>query len=143
MSLHQEIITEWTQALKDGNQDLKKILAFVRSKLDDKAKTLKIHRVNDDDALVILKKMAKEQRDFVEQYRGTAEDKYELEVIENYLPEMMSAIQIEECLTNILSESSLELTSANMGKIMGTMMKKLKGKADGALVREVVADKMK
>jgi uncharacterized protein YqeY len=97
----------------------------------------------DDEALAVLKRAANQRKDSIEQYTagGRPElaepEKLELTIIESYLPAMMSRAEIETIVKAKMAEMGVS-SKAEAGKFTGTVMKDLKGKADGADVKAVV-----
>lgn len=93
----------------------------------------------------VLMKAAKQRKDSIAQYREAGRkdlaeaEEYELKVIESYLPEMMTEEEIRSLASEIIKEKSVSSPS-DVGKVMGALMPKVKGKADGALVNRVVRD---
>lgn len=89
---------------------------------------------------VILKelKAAKEQIDTCPEERTELMAEYQAnyEVIAQYAPQMMSAQEVRECLEKEFAEV---LATRNKGQIMKAVMGSLKGKADGKVINEVVA----
>ena len=66
-------------------------------------------------------------------------EKREIEILEKYLPEMMSKDEVKETVDEIISQ----LEQPNFGEVMGQVMNKLKGKAEGNVVAEVVKEELK
>ncbi|MEO6536361.1 MAG: GatB/YqeY domain-containing protein [Candidatus Paceibacterota bacterium] len=99
--------------------------------------------LTDDEALVVLKRAANQRKDSIQQFdaAGRTElsepEKLELVIIEELLPEQMSREQIEEVVKAKMTETGIT-SKAEAGKFTGSVMQDLKGKADGALVKEVV-----
>ena len=98
--------------------------------------------LSDDDALVVLKRAANQRKDSIEQFTkgGRPElaepEKLELAIIESFLPAQMSRKEVEAAVKAKIAE--LGVTSkAESGKLLGAVMKDLKGKADGGVVKEV------
>lgn len=96
-----------------------------------------------DEAVIrVLNKEAKKRKDAIEIYEkagahGRAEqEKYELSVIEKYLPQLMSLEEVEAEVTKIAAETGL-----TGGRLMGAVMGKLRGKADGAMINKIVMEK--
>ena len=104
-------------------------------------------RVTLDDAAVeqVLTKQAKQRRESIAEYTKAGRDdlveqeQYELEIIEAYLPQMMSREEIEVLVKQAIADTGAT-SSKDMGKVMGKLMPQVKGKADGRLVNEVVRD---
>lgn len=97
----------------------------------------------DEDCYTVIRRLVKQRKDSIEQFTaGNRTDladaeKAELVILEGYLPRMMS----EEDIRAFAQSKKEELGITDKGKIgmfVGTLMKDLKGKADGALVKSVV-----
>ncbi|MBP7992566.1 MAG: GatB/YqeY domain-containing protein [Candidatus Magasanikbacteria bacterium] len=61
----------------------------------------------------------------------------EIELLQSFLPQQLTDVEIDAVITGVLSEVDQE-TRANSGKVVGAVMAKVKGRADGATVRERV-----
>lgn len=99
--------------------------------------------LSDDNALKILSKLAKQGRDtaalYTEQDRPdlASEELAQVAVIEEYLPQPLSAEELEAEVKNIISEVGAT-GPKDMGKVMGVASKKLAGRADGKAISELV-----
>jgi uncharacterized protein YqeY len=92
----------------------------------------------DDEVLKILKSLKKNEEIVLEKSNKT--DSIYLNVIESYLPKMMSK---EEIKAFILTSGINTKSGQNTGQLTGQVMKDLKGKAEGSLVKEVLSEIMK
>lgn len=99
--------------------------------------------LTDEEALEVLRLAANQRKDSIHMFeRGGRNDligpeRSELRIIESYLPAQMSREQIEAAVHAKMAE--LEVASkAESGKLIGAVMRDLKGKADGAVVKEIV-----
>ena len=102
-------------------------------------------RIELDDAqvLVVLDKMCKQRRESITQFEQAgrddlaAQEKAELELIQQYLPEQLSEAEINE-----LIDAAMEQTGASsmkdMGKVMGQLKPKLQGRADMGAVSALI-----
>ncbi|HEV7701914.1 MAG TPA: GatB/YqeY domain-containing protein [Candidatus Paceibacterota bacterium] len=99
--------------------------------------------LTDIEALAVITRMAKQRKDSIEQYtKGGREDlvkeeEAQLTVLEAYLPKLMEKSEI----IKIAEAKKVELgitDATKKGLLMSALMKDLKGKADGALVKETV-----
>ena len=104
--------------------------------------------LNDDEALAVIHRLAKQRKDSIEQYRaGDREDlaeteEAELVYINAYLPQMMLRDDIVKLA--LAKQKEMSLTDpAKKGMLMGALMKDLKGKADGGDVKSVVDEMFK
>ncbi|MFA6503108.1 MAG: GatB/YqeY domain-containing protein [Candidatus Paceibacterota bacterium] len=99
--------------------------------------------LTDDEALAVIKRAANQRKDSIEQFTKAARldlvepEQLELAILESYLPTLMSHEEIEVIAKAKMAELGVS-SSAEAGKLTGTLMKELKGKADGALVKVVV-----
>jgi len=100
-------------------------------------------QISDDDATAVTKRAVKQRRDSIEQFRkGGREDlankeEQELKILETYMPEQVSREEIER-VARATKERMGVTDASKMGILIGAVMKELKGKADGSLVKEVV-----
>lgn len=99
--------------------------------------------LTDEEALVVLNRLAKQRKDSIAQYtQGSradlaASEQEELAVLEKYLPAMMSQDEIKEIAQAKKTELGVD-DKAKMGMLIGALMKDLKGKALGDDVKKVV-----
>ena len=107
------------------------------------------NRVEADDSviLVTLKKMIKQRKDSIEQFNkgGRADlseiEKNELQVLDKYMPEMMSEEAINELVTKTISELGAS-GPQDMGKVMGQLKGSVGDSADMGLVSKIVKEKL-
>jgi len=99
--------------------------------------------LSDDEILAVIKRQVKQRKDANEQYRKGGRDdlaqseQAELEVLEVYLPQMMSVEEIKP-LAEAKKEELGVADKSSMGKLIGALMKDLNGKADGGDVKVAV-----
>ena len=101
--------------------------------------------LSDEEVLTVITRLAKQRKDSIEQFKkGNREDlvkeeQDELNILETYLPKMMERDEVAKIAQ--AKKTELNITDVKeKGKLMSSLMKDLKGKADGALVKEVVDD---
>ena len=99
--------------------------------------------LTDEEAISVIGKLAKQRKDSIDQFRKggredlVKEEESELAILETYLPKLMSKGEVEK----LAKAKKVELGIADAtkkGMLMSALMKDLKGKADGAVVKEVV-----
>lgn len=101
--------------------------------------------LDDKDVVTVLKRLSKQRKEAAEQYEkgGRAElaekERNELKILEEYLPQMASREEIEKVVRAKMSEFNVA-DAAGAGKLTGAVMRELGGNADGALVKEVIAN---
>jgi uncharacterized protein YqeY len=104
--------------------------------------------IDDESALTLIKRSVKQRKDSIEQFeKGGRSDlakkeKEELAILEKYLPETMSKDDIKKIVQAKIKKEG-KPDSKKLGGFIGGLMKELKGKADGAHVKEVVEESVK
>ena len=99
--------------------------------------------IDDDSAIVLIKKSVKQHKDSIEQFeKGNRKDladkeKAELLILEEFMPKQMSKDEIKKIVEAKIKAIG-NVDKSNMGQFMGQIMKEMKGKADGTDVKEVV-----
>jgi uncharacterized protein len=98
--------------------------------------------LSDDEVLAVIKKQAKQRKDSIEQFeKGGRNDlvekeQAELVILKEYLPEEMSREEVEKIV--LAKKEELDIADkSKIGVLIGAVMKELKGRSDGALVKEV------
>ncbi len=99
--------------------------------------------LNDDEVLTLIRRQVKQRKDAIEQFiAGGREDlasdeKAELAILEVYLPQMMSEDEVKKIVEAKKAELGI-IDPKDKGRLMAEIMKDLKGKADGIIVKNVV-----
>lgn len=144
MSLKETLQQDRIAAMKSGDTAKRNtvglLLAAIKQEEIDGQTTL------DDTAVqALLTKQAKQRRESIADYekagnaKMAASEQAELVIIESYLPQQMGRAEIAAIAAEIVAE--LGVTDAKgMGQVMGKLMPRLKGQADGRLVNEVVRE---
>jgi len=101
--------------------------------------------IKEEDEIKLLQKLVKSRKDSLEifQQQNRADlakkESEEIEVIEKFLPQQLSAAELKEIITKIIAETGAS-SAADMGKVMGAATKQLAGKADGKAISGVVKE---
>ncbi|MCO6449396.1 MAG: GatB/YqeY domain-containing protein [Caldilineales bacterium] len=138
-TLNQDLKT----AMKSGDDAGKRALRGVKSSISVAQKNQDDQPLTDDQIIAVLRKEAKQRQDSIEAFRQggrmdlVAGEQEELAVIERYLPTQMDKETIRQHAQAVISEVGAS-SPRDMGRVMGVLMPRLKGQADGRLVNEVV-----
>jgi len=99
--------------------------------------------LDDEKVIAVIARTAKQRKDAIEQFtKGgrmdlVEEDTAQLKILETYLPKMIEKSEVESIVK--AKKDELGITDATKkGMLMSAIMKDLKGKADGTIVKEVV-----
>lgn len=148
MSKIDEVRADMVKAMKAKDKDTKETLSMLLAALKNKAIDKREDLTPEEETQVILKeiKQTKETLDMTPADRTEIieECNKRLAVLEQYAPKMMDKAEIKEVVASVLAEMGLDApTAKDKGKIMKNLMPKVKGKADGKLVNEIVSTFMK
>lgn len=105
------------------------------------------YEATEEDVASVIQKQAKQRRDSIEQYKAGNRDDLaekeskELQMLEAYLPEQMGEEEVRKLVDEAIAQTGAS-SPQDMGKVMGALMPKTKGKADGSLVSTIVREKL-
>ena len=143
MSKIEEVRSEMVAAMKAGDKETKESLSLLLSALKNKAIDKREDLTEEEETQVILKeiKQTKETLELAPEDRTDIinECHNRIAVLEKFAPQMMSEDEIKTIISTVLSDLGLDTpTPKDKGKIMKELMPKVKGKADGKLVNELL-----
>ena len=144
MSKIDEVRADMVKAMKAGDKESKETLSMLLAALKNKAIDKRSDLTAEEETQVILKeiKQTKETLELTPADRTEIIDECNkrLAVLEQYAPKMMDEAEIRAVIDATLSDVGIEAPEAkDKGKIMKNLMPKVKGKADGKLVNEIVS----
>ncbi|MCX7774365.1 MAG: GatB/YqeY domain-containing protein [Clostridia bacterium] len=142
MSLKERLLNDLKDAMKDKDIIRKDTIQLIR------AGVLKIEKdkqitLEDDGVAEVIAKELKSAKDALSEFeKSDREDliskaKREIEIIQQYMPEQLTAEQIEAIVKEAILETGA-LSAKDMGKVMKAVMPKVKGRSDGNLVNTIV-----
>ena len=146
MPIKERIQDDLKTAMKSGDTQRPEILRLLMSAF----KQVEVDRrttLSDDDAIDLLGSEAKKRREAIEEMTRAgrtelaAQEQYELEVIESYLPEQLGRDEIARLVDEAIAETGASGVR-DMGRVMSAVMPRVRGQADGKMVSEVVRQKL-
>ena len=146
MSKIDEIRSAMVAAMKAGDKERKAALSFLLSSLKNKAIDKRADLTEEGQVILKEIKQLKETIDMTPEDRTDLieEAQKRLAVLEEYAPKMMSEDEIKAVITSVLADLGIDApTAKDKGKIMKELMPKVKGKADGKEVNQILAGMMK
>lgn len=150
MSKIDEVRAAMVEAMKAKDKPRKDGLSMLLAALKNFEIDKKDHTpITEEEANAVVKKEIRQTQETYELAPADRDDIREeatirISVFKEFAPEDMGEDQIREIVISVLAELSIETpTSADKGKIMKVLMPKVKGKADGKVVNEVLASMMK
>jgi uncharacterized protein YqeY len=145
-TLKNQITEDMKSAMKAGEKDRLKVVRLILAAI----KQVEVDkRIELDDAavLAVLDKMVKQRRDSVEQFeKGNREDlaaieRAEIDVLETYLPEQLSADELARMVDEVIAVTGAE-SMRDMGKVMGQIKAMAAGRADMGAVSATVKERL-
>ena len=147
MSKIDEIRKEMVEAMKAKDKDRKDTLSMLLAALKNKAIDKRADLTEEEETQVILKeiKQTKESLELTPADRTDLIEDYKkrLAVLKEFAPKMMDADEIKAIIAGVLADLGIDApTAKDKGRIMKELMPKVKRKADGKLVNEIVGSFM-
>jgi uncharacterized protein YqeY len=144
MSLKSKITEDMKAAMKGGEKDRLAVIRLMQSEIKRREVDERIE-LDDNQVLAVLEKMQKQRRDSIEQYDKAGRDdlasveRYEMTVIDAYLPTKLSDAELDALVDAAIAESGAT-TARDMGKVVTLVKEKAAGRADmGAVAGKVKA----
>lgn len=150
MSIKEKILNDLKAAMKAKEADKLRVLRSLKAKILEKEISERKGgeaEITDEQTVEVLMKAAKQRKESIDQFEKggrtdlVEKEEEELKIIESYLPEMMDDDAIREAVKQQIDQMGASSMS-DMGQVMGVMMSKLKGKADGSAVSRIVKEEL-
>ncbi|AOH55759.1 GatB/YqeY domain-containing protein [Peribacillus muralis] len=142
MSLLERLNNDMKQAMKNKEKDKLSVIRMLKASIQNEALKLR-QDLTDNEELTVLSRELKQRKDSLQEFenagRSDLVDKVrtELVYVEAYMPEQLSEEEISDIVQQTIKEVNAT-SKADMGRVMGALMPKVKGKADGSLVNKLV-----
>jgi len=147
MAILDTLNNDMKEAMKSKDKVRLEVIRGLKSDISYKEIEAKGDGLSEEDIIGVITSAAKRRRDSIDQFRkGGREDlatkeEAELEIITTYLPKQMSDDEIAGIVVEAIAASGASGPS-DTGKVMKEVMPKVKGKADGNRVKQIVAEKL-
>lgn len=146
MNLDHNLLEDMKRSMKSGDKLRVETIRGLRAQLKN-ARIAKGEELSEEDMIQVLSSAAKKRKESIEQFKAVGRsdradtEQAELDIIYEYLPKQLDEKQIQQLVDSIVAEVKPS-SVADMGKVMGVIMPKVKGQADGKLVQQIVRDKL-
>ena len=110
-------------------------------------KIAKQHELSSDEEITVVQREAKKRKDAIDAYEKVCamdraeKEKIELTILGEFLPEQLSENELERIVDETISELSA-VSVSDLGRVIGAVMVKVKGRADGRVVSELVKGRL-
>jgi hypothetical protein len=149
MNLKERLQRDLKEALRAGDDDRKRVIRMALSEITNAEIKQGMQsgdtELDEKDVLSVLQKQANQRQEAIDELEQVdrpellAKEREELAILEAYLPEQLSREEIAEEAQQVIDDVNAT-GMKDMGPVMSRLMSKLKGRADGHVVNEVVRD---
>jgi uncharacterized protein YqeY len=146
MSLKARLTDDMKTAMKAGEKDRLAVIRLINAAIKQKEVDERIE-MTDPLVLAVLEKMVKQRKDSITQFEAAAREdlaaieRYELGIIDAYLPAKLGEAEILAAIGKAMAETGAA-SAADIGKLMGVLKPALAGQADMGLVSKLVKQKL-
>ena len=146
MSLTERLNNDMKQAMKDKDKVRLSVIRMVRTAIKN-AEIDQQRTLSDDEVIAVLNREMKQRRDSLQAFESAGrqdlieEVKQEIQILIDYLPAQMSEDEVRAVVREVIAEVGAAGKS-DMGKVMSALMPKVKGRADGKLVNQIVGQEL-
>jgi uncharacterized protein len=153
MSLKDQLSNDLREAMRSGDAQRRDVLRGLLTavsnaeiaRVDVKDESAGRTELSDDDVLDVVQKQAKQRRDSIDEYRKAGRDdladreQAEFEILQSYLPAQLSRDEVAAEVRRVIDETGAS-GPRDKGKVMPVAIGRLKGRADGRTINEVVTE---
>jgi uncharacterized protein YqeY len=143
-NLKQRITDDIKQAMKGGDTVRRSVLRLLMSSVKN-AEISKQADLDDSDILGIIAKEIRQHQESIESFKKgnrqdlVAKEEAEMAILQGYLPQQMTREEIVEAARQVIGEVGAQ-GPGDKGKVMKDLMPKLKGRADGKEINNIVTE---
>ena len=144
--MREKILNDLVSAMKNKDKETLTVLRMVKGAIQLEEINKK-QELNDEDVIAVLSKQIKTRKESIVEFEKAgredliAQTKSEIEILSKYMPEQLS----EEAVLKVIDEAFDTVKPekpSDMGKLMGFVTPKLKGKADMSFVSKTIKEKL-
>lgn len=146
MSLKNQIQEEVKNAMRARDKERLSVLRLITAAIKQREVDERIE-LDDEQVLVVLDKMGKQRRESLEQYEKAAredlaaQERFELQILKEFLPEPLSETELAELIKSAIAESGAS-SIRDMGSVMNALRPSVQGRADMKLVSQAVKQQL-
>jgi uncharacterized protein YqeY len=147
MSLREKVLEDIKSAMKNKEADRLSAIRFLQAAIKNKEIELRPNGITEQDVIAVIKKLVKQRRDSIEEFSKAGrndlvdKEKFELGVLEKYLPAQMSTEQVAKIVDEVIKAQGAT-TLKQMGGVIKEVMTKTDGQADGKVISDLVKSKL-
>lgn len=146
MSLLKQLTTDMVTAMKNRDKDTLKVVRMLKAAVQNEKIELG-HDLSENEEIAAMSREYKQRKESLAEFEKAGREdlvdqtKKELAVVEKYLPQQLSAEDVKKVVKETIAALGAD-SMKNFGQVMGAVMPKLKGKADGKLINQTVKEQL-
>ena len=139
----EKVKTDLKEAMKAFDEAKVSTLRFLISAIHNKEIALQGKNLPDEEVVEVIRQQIKQRKESIEAFKTGGRDDLvqkeqgELEILNKYLPQQISQEELEKLISETITQTGAS-APGDFGKVMGQVMSKVKGRADGTQVAELV-----
>ncbi|MEY8445121.1 GatB/YqeY domain-containing protein [Enterococcus ratti] len=144
MSLLSRLNDDMKTAMKAKDKESLQVIRMIKSSIQNE-QIKEGHDLTEEEELTVLSREMKQRRDSLHEFEEAGRDdlaekvKSEIAIVEKYMPEQLSEADIRQLVQKAITQTNASSVK-EFGKVMGVIMPKVKGKADGSQVNAIVKE---
>jgi len=144
LTLKERIVEDMKQAMKAKDKLKLDAIRMLRGAIRDREIEKQLD-LDDDGVIQVLANQVKKRRDSIEQFRDAGRtdlverEEKQLQALEIYMPQQLSLDEVKHLVDEVIAETGAS-SMRDMGKVMSTIMPRIRGKADGKQVNQIVRE---
>ncbi len=141
MSLKERLLDDLKAAMRHKDKIRKDTIQMARSAMLQVEKDNKV-TLDDDGIIEVIAKEVKKRRDSMPDYEKSGRQdlvdnlKIEIDVLLQYLPQQLTEVELEVIVKDVIQETGAS-SAKDIGKIMQSVLPKVKGRADGKMINQI------
>ncbi len=145
--LSEKLVTEQKEATKSRDKFRLSVIRMLRSELHNE-EIKKQSALDEKEELTILTREVKRRKDALTDFEKSGREELvkelieEIELLSKYLPEQLSEADLNQLIKEAIITTGAE-SARDIGKVLGFIMPKIQGKAEGKIVRQLVEKQLK
>ncbi|MYL46621.1 GatB/YqeY domain-containing protein [Virgibacillus halodenitrificans] len=143
MTLLEQLNQDMKQAMKNKDKETLSVIRMVKASLQNESIKLGKDFLTEDEELTILSREVKQRKDSLQEFKSAGRDdlveklEREINILQEYMPKQLTTEELEAIVQSTIQEVNAT-SKKDMGKVMSAVMPKVKGKADGSQINEIV-----
>ena len=147
MSVYDKLLSDMKDAMKARDKVRLGVIRGIKAQVMNAKVADGNHDLNEDQINDIIIKEIKQQKESLEEFQKAdrqdlvEEQQAKLKIAEEYAPKQLSEAEVEKVVQETISQIGAE-SMADFGKVMGAIMPKVKGQADGSIINKLVKQQL-